>query len=525
MVATAYPGGTSPKVYFSGPGSATYGSVTNTVHPFLNALYRWEPGCVVYMVITLNTGATNSVSSITGTGGAWSFVAALVRGSMRTEIWINTTSTSATPTVTLSATSQIDVWAIIAVGADATTPTVSATLSGVAASTAFDTGSVALAEDNCAVIQTVKIRAVAGANMLINRNIVPASLVFNTLTARNVSNPIGLGGSLIDMGVYNQWANAGKINWSPSGAAPGSSAGNINWTGTLSLARDFITATIIIRGQRVTLDDYNYAFGDDGIVLNNLTGSPIYDVDSIKGLTDIKIDAQSHDYDGADGGFTFAKYLAQKTIVIEGEVFVSPFTEAVADGLRVNFAPVAEDEPFHYVHPGSGKRAIYCKPVGFQADVSRARARGAMPYQIQLQASDPRSYSANQAVQLPVDTTISITPTGNRDTPSVIWFFNDIADPTAGTDYTFSKTQAIPGDTTQDRVIKIASVGLPPYHSYRLDLDRRRLTQGLTGTDYSYKITQKQWWMLEPGKVNKIIFHRPSASPEAATIYWAPAWI
>lgn len=484
--------------------SVTSGSTPSASYTFASRTFTgWTSGMPIYAIIGI-ASSTVTISSVSSSnGGSWSRVAQKTQGSMRQEVWVNTTATSDTGTLTvnLSGSAVIAVSVRVYGKADTSSAQVSIVQTSAASAT-YTSPTPVISEDNAIVDMVAHINAIGGSTISVNAGVQPETLVTS----------IGNRNSAVAIGAYGG-STIGEVSiWTTSETGSNNSS-NASLTATLSTSKDYITTALVIRGARVSMTDYSYQYTDSGLLLNNQTGSPIYDIEKVTGLSDINIDAQSADYDGAHGGYTYAKYLSVKTVVLEGTLYANSFTESMVAALRGNFAPQGTDKAFH-IAQDSLRYIMWAKPIGFKCDIDQARARGVAPFQIQLSASDPRWYSENKYQQIATGNTVNITVGGTMPTAPRIWFYNSSIDLAAGapTTYTFARGS----DTIT--ITRPSVAGL-----FVLDLAARTL-EDFQGSDYTGLITGRGWWVLEPG-INTITLNRPggAAGGEPFSLYYAEA--
>lgn len=164
------------------------------------------------------------------------------------------------------------------------------------------------------------------------------------------------------------------------------------------------------------LNDYEFKFDTDGIVLNSglgiaQEGSPIWDVNEVKGLDLPDVKTSDKEFDGIDGGVLEAENIKMRTVVMECALVAHPddSLEGYLDQLKENFAPIPRsstqlpDEPvdrntrpLYFKAPGVPERFLYAKPVGVHYDWSGDRRFNSAPFQLVFQAEDPVLYSPTQ---------------------------------------------------------------------------------------------------------------------------------
>lgn len=158
------------------------------------------------------------------------------------------------------------------------------------------------------------------------------------------------------------------------------------------------------------LDDYEFKFGHDGLVLNggqsNATlGNPIWDIYKVTGLDLPDIKVSDKEFDGIDGGVVEAVNLKMRTIRLDGTLYAhqDDSLEEYLDQLKTNFAPVPREssgelfdpnqKPFFLKPPGKDERFLFAKPVGLSYDWDPDRRFNTTPFQIILQCQVPTQFS------------------------------------------------------------------------------------------------------------------------------------
>jgi hypothetical protein len=311
-----------------------------------------------------------------------------------------------------------------------------------------------------------------------------------------------------------------------------SSAVAISRRATVTPSALWYAVQLTVSTTTISLDDYTYQLGDYGVLLNDPADKtlPIYDVEKVTGLSDLPLVSDSSSLDGQDGGYANVSFLNVRTVVIEGTIYCVPSeADVILDELKRGLLPTRTSKPFHMKHPGTEHRMLWVKPVGFNCDIDQGRARGVMPFQIQLVAGDPRLYGDSQGVLIPrTGTAVVVNNTGIKETYPLIYFYMATAD-TAGTLRLSFRNESWPTNVMTDNVVEVTpnTTGklLPKDDWYVWDMAKRTLVNS-AGEDYSWAIDTTGapgWWGLVSGS-NRVSFDTTGTNTEAAYMVWAEAW-
>jgi hypothetical protein len=164
-----------------------------------------------------------------------------------------------------------------------------------------------------------------------------------------------------------------------------------------------------------------------GTTLNTSPSLPFVDITKITGLDNSDISASMHGREGAHGGYVDAEFEAQRTVVIEGNIYASNTQlESYLDKLKAEYAPTRRAKGFYFATDNGGQRVVYGKPQGLRYDKDSQRRLGIVPFQVVILCEDPRIYSTTittKTVQMfsSVTSVTDFTVGGNRDTVARIF--------------------------------------------------------------------------------------------------------
>jgi hypothetical protein len=287
-------------------------------------------------------------------------------------------------------------------------------------------------------------------------------------------------------------------------------------TVTYATATQWAMGFVTMYGPTVDMDDLTFRLTETGTLLNNPAQAlPIFDVDSVTGLSDMGITSDSSPIDGSDGSYVYGKFLTGKTIVVEGTVIgTSPFNESLLDQIKSEYRPRVKPVPFFY-NPGSGNNPRYVKayPVGFKSDIDRSRALSNVPYQIQLLTEDAVGYSPTKEIKQAAigAATIAVTPDGSTPTfPRIYfeyWGRQSGGITTASISFMNPTWNSINGIPTSQAGISLTLVSGLVNGQYMLDLKAKQLFQLQAGVwvDVSSFLATRNWFGLVPNVKNTII--------------------
>lgn len=158
----------------------------------------------------------------------------------------------------------------------------------------------------------------------------------------------------------------------------------------------------------------------------------IADVHNVQGLDSAPFRTQTHDREGADGGYVDSEFESIRTVTIEGTLYTkdTPF-ETFVDSLKSNYAPTRTPKPL-YFQTDNGARVVFGKAQGFRYNKDNLRRLGSANYQAQIICEDPRIYSDPETVITITRTAGSgtITLGGNRPSPAKLTIAGAITNPT-----------------------------------------------------------------------------------------------
>jgi hypothetical protein len=148
------------------------------------------------------------------------------------------------------------------------------------------------------------------------------------------------------------------------------------------------------------LDDYQFQFGDDGVLLNgdNNGIDPFVDVDKVDGLDSATFRTSEKDIEGWNGSVVEAEFESKRTIVLGGTIYGVTHTqmESYIDRLKANFAPSTEYKPFYFKAPGVAMRRSMVKSFGFRSTWDAMRRLAIAKFQVTLTAGDTIIYGVNE---------------------------------------------------------------------------------------------------------------------------------
>ena len=261
------------------------------------------------------------------------------------------------------------------------------------------------------------------------------------------------------------------------------------------------------------LQDYEYQYREDGVLLNGSTSLPFVDVESIQGLDMAEIDINEVDVDGTHGGVITGDFFKARTIVIDGTAYANPATaEVYMDSLIKNFLPHGE-YPFFFKGPGVAQRFINCKPAGFKYNVDTLRRTGQTKIQIILKAGDPRKYVETVDTTFVDGTYKTVNNTGNVITTPV---FTLTGGTQSGTSFRNNTTGR---QITISRAMVASDIMTVDLGSRMVYINGIR-NSSVLGTGV---VT---WWGLNPGN-NSIRFWTSGATgyvKPTGTVTWRSGW-
>lgn len=149
------------------------------------------------------------------------------------------------------------------------------------------------------------------------------------------------------------------------------------------------------------LRDYEYQFGDNGLLLNSSDAGhaallPFIDVLKVDGLDSAPLRVTSRDHEGADGGYVDSEYMTTRNIVVEGVLYADPSDpETVCDRLKVEYGKSRVAKPFYFKHPSKSLRMCLGKGQGAQYSVDSLRRTGQTDLRLAIACPDPYIYEAD----------------------------------------------------------------------------------------------------------------------------------
>lgn len=147
----------------------------------------------------------------------------------------------------------------------------------------------------------------------------------------------------------------------------------------------------------IGLDDWEFQYRDDGIVLNeDYNGRlPFVDITTIQGLDAAPVRTATRQHEGMVGAFIDADLETQRTVVVKGTIYMDPdLGQIYLDKLKSNYAPSNDPLPFYFKHPEIEERVVFAKSQGLRYDIDQLRRVGRTQMQVELLCGDPRIYSS-----------------------------------------------------------------------------------------------------------------------------------
>jgi hypothetical protein len=267
------------------------------------------------------------------------------------------------------------------------------------------------------------------------------------------------------------------------------------------------------------LDDYEFQFGDDGVLLNaeNIS-TPFVDIDKVGGLDSATYRTSSKDTEGWDGSTIEAEFESKRTITINGVVYgiTQAQMEPFIDQLKANFAVSKVYKPLYFKAPGVSIRRSMAKCTsGFRCDWDAMRRVAMAPFQVTLEAGDPIIYGIDEympsgeiitvgipgfqfpfqfnfdfgAVEGGVTGAFNATHTGNRPAPFIARF--------TGTDVNgFGLRHEGTGRQVDfNLTLDVGDVVV-------VDFNTRKVW--FNGSPRRGSVTREGWFLLEPGITNSL---------------------
>jgi hypothetical protein len=257
------------------------------------------------------------------------------------------------------------------------------------------------------------------------------------------------------------------------------------------------------------VNDYQFRYREDGIVLNNdasvpTVGNPIWDITKVSGmdLPDVKVSAKDHD--GYDGGAVEAQFYATRVITLEGTLFCHPSDslELWLDKLKKNYAPTNWSQGFpssgaffYAKAPGAPEKFTGAYSLGVKYDWDTSRRFNSQSFKIMLQCAQPQWYSLTGKVLGPsaVGAGLTYYNEGNYANTGLIKIKN--ADACVNPVVTLTS----PGF---GRAIPITATVPSGGYEIWIDLGQRvvLLQQGFNSTNWRNRVTSEAgWFRFAPG--------------------------
>jgi hypothetical protein len=286
------------------------------------------------------------------------------------------------------------------------------------------------------------------------------------------------------------------------------------------------------------LDDYQFQFGDDGVVLNRDNGStPFVDIDDVGGLDSATYRTSSKDTEGFDGSVIEAEFESKRTIVVAGTIYGVTYDmmESYVDLLKKNFAPSSVDKPFYFKAPGVDQRMAYGKCTsGFRSNWTTMRRVAIAEFTFTIECGDPIIYSTNElqfpgqiitqpipgfsfnfsfdfdfgAVSPGVTGAINATHAGNRPAPFIA---------------TFQGLGVDGFGLRHEGLSKQVDFNLPLSATDQVVVDFRKRSVMLNGSPRRGSVTREGWFLLQDGVVNSLRLVTNSGSIQV-TLSTHDAW-
>jgi len=529
MSLATVPGGTMPTLATSVGLTPVFGSSQPGANGVLTGMTRSDPNDPWYypdganasavLVVYIND-AVATVTSVSGLSASWTKCSDSGSGTApRVEVWqannLDATNTGA-PAVTMSA--SVPIAAMFAV------------------------------VNNSDGIKSVAITTGAGSGPMVAPTVTPGE-----------ENVLGLAGVVqftttdFQYPTFSRPAtnNSTPANWMLGGflgingkiRASGDAVPNYSGVAQFrSLSTDKVApwgyVMLAMRSHAVQVDDYTYQHGDTGALLNdpNDVAPPFYDIEKVSGLSDVPIVSEQTDLDGVDGGIVTANFYGPRTVVLEGTLYANaPVSETIIDDMKTTFAPSTDDKPLHIKPAGVPRRVLLCKVTDFKSDIDNGRARGVIPFQLSLQAGDPRLYSDWKSAQLTRNnstnlySTYTVTTVSNLGTTVTypVIYIRCYSTEAATTIKLTNKAWFGPFGNTVTFDVPVASGStVNDFDStlYAIDMGQRRIYNVVTGAGVA--ATSHGWWGLVKGG-NRITLSKAvvASVPEPATLYYRDAYI
>ncbi len=523
MALATYDGVTSPVQGYNNNSTTPYNlqlsniiTTSNDAFPYLNT------SDYIVVVFSANAAAgTITAITLNTVGSSFTRITNTTQGTVKQEIWIGQVTSNVSSNVTVSITqSGSSFWsAEVSVVRNAISYAVGLIYQG---SSATINGSYASTRQNQLV------------------------LIANTRQTVNVNNPntSSFRATPIKPIIISFGSDDGTNTTTTECALfpiPGINNGGSFKTTYLS-SFVWISSSVIFSGPTVQLDDYTFAIREAGPLLNNPNNAlPLYDIDTVEGLDDSNIVSQTENLDGSDGSYVSAKFASGKTIVLGGTIYGSlPFNETLIDNIKLAAAPAFTGCPFIFKLPNTNPRYMTTYPIACKVAIDRNRSIGQVPFQIQLQTPDSRSYDSLNAVvtNTKVGTSFSATVIlgGNHEMFPIIYFNILPEDGTVNTTTNIFKIYAPTWQavkTPLDQVTSQIEIGGTNIATgtYALDLANRKLLwqNGTSNiwSDFSSMLIKRNWFSLLPGSSNRIYMIRPAlgtVTDEGFWISYANAW-
>lgn len=295
--------------------------------------------------------------------------------------------------------------------------------------------------------------------------------------------------------------------------------------------------TLIILPQ--FLEDYEFKFGHEGLVLNNgaataLPGSPLWDIQKVEGLDLPDVKTSDKEFDGIDGGVLDATNIGMRTIRLEGILYAheDDSLESYLDQLKANYAPVPRDssgefydpnqKPFFFKVPGLPERFAFAKPIGCTYSWDGNRRFNSTAFQVMLQCQVPTLFS-------PQLQSVTGDLTGSLNDPTILHIYN------AGNYYGYAVLRLTGiGNAPDVRIEHVeqgkvwtAALGTTTSLAGRpVEINMRQRTVYIVDEptiSVRSDVTNEQWWRLAPG-VNTLYISSDTSNSGTVEVLWRDEW-
>lgn len=150
------------------------------------------------------------------------------------------------------------------------------------------------------------------------------------------------------------------------------------------------------------LDDYQFQFGDTGVLLNADSNiAPFVDVMDVAGLDSAAYRTSTKDIEGFDGSVIESEFESKRTVVLSGFIYghAHDIMEQYIDLLKENLAPSKTYTPFYFKVPGRPQRMLWAKSTsGLRCSWSSMRRVAIGEFQFVLECGDPIIYGVDETL-------------------------------------------------------------------------------------------------------------------------------